>query len=222
MENAVIHPDDHVAMLEELLGGEDPRVAFSRSRLASCTECRAWFDDLMAVSAVLDKAGADVRRVVAVARQSDTAPGEARTESVLRQQFQMRHRARARARVATLVAAVALLGVVGWLAAPAGDASRPVTVLGANGFVADAPIGAVAAYGVLEWHGPLPPGGWYVVRVLDPARNLIDQSPRLTAPRWQPDAQVQQRWPDRIRWEVRVFHPSAAHLETLAAEAWRR
>ena len=61
-------------------------------------------------------------------------------------------------------------------------------------------------YGPFEWKGEAPLSGSFRVRVWDPADpaalDPVDESVRLSEPRWDPAAEREADWPDRIRWEV--------------------
>ncbi len=212
----------HGERLQEVLArGDEARIAFEGSELASCDTCRSFLEATMDTIDRMDALGRFERAERDAFEQAklDVAPGSA--EERVREQVlaQLRGRAPARRRWAWVgAAAAAVLALVAalYVFAPGDGGDGGGGPMLGDGFELLHPAGAVEgdSFGTFRWSGALPPGGWYKIKVFgetEPGRfDLLDESGRLREPRWAPDPTEEARWPARIRWMLEVYDGSNA------------
>ena len=127
------------------------------------------------------------------------------------------------------LAAAAVLAAGAWLVlrflAPTGESHDPMYL--GEGLHLQAPLGAVPSFAPFRWTYTGGEPELYELRIYasrDGARGELLLGPvRLGQNTWTPDAQEEERLPDRILWEVQALDEFRSVLPsgTQSAEAWR-
>ncbi len=201
-------------LLRRLLTGEldveDPQV---REVAARDPQFARAASEAREVQAQLDAAA----RVRALDLARAAGSGDEATDSRVRDfvlsrvDERRRLRWRRRAIVLACVAAASFLAFLGpWWGRRVPD--RDPT-LGSQEIVLVEPVGEGADFGRFRWTADVTTG-WFVVRVLDPEGQTLEESDPLDLEGvWEPDAADVAAWPSRIWWEVRWFDASGSGQE---------
>jgi len=226
-----LHSKSHESLLHEVVTGDlspaDRRVA---RMLAECSDCRARFEELRALSSLLDEAAREERATLASLDWKSDAPGTERIAPFVRSKVEEQRRARADARPPhpgisgprlgwRVLAAAAGVLAVGWvvrlLLFPERERQSSV-LLGQRAESRLHPSGRVASFERFTWDLDLPLHGWYSIRVETPPGKdsvvLAEPPQLLREPRWNPSPAELARWPDEIYWRVDVFDSTGTRV----------
>lgn len=220
-------PSDGDDLFRVLVSGEvDVARSDVRARLQDDAELRERWEEHVRI---VDRLEAAARLEAEVLAEATTTRGSTSPEVVDRM-LKARRESRPRAQgvgnrphswVATLIAACCVVAGLLWH----GQRSEPPEIpMGASVQLLQ-PVGTVTDHADFEWHYPLPPGGYYEVRIWDHARGTnsepIATSGALAQPQWSPPPEERARWPKRIHWRVDV-HDGTMTVATGSATATRR
>lgn len=227
------HAPEHEHLLQAALAGDVPvDDARFQQRLRDCGECRGRYRELSVVRELLDHAGQDERETLAAIELARPVPGSELVAPFVRRALAERSaRVRptwTRRSLAWVASAAAGLVAVGWLVRwllPEDGGDQRGILLGDTHEHGMSPRGPVREYTPLEWKLPLPKGGYYQLRIWDGGSDeSLDPfvtMPRLEEPRWFAPPQVARTWPDKIRWEVRVYDATGVLQDSELASAER-
>ena len=221
------HEADHEVLLAETLAGERSRDdAEVVGLLSRCGHCRERLEELLGLAAGLDGAGREQRRVLSELNDAGPAGGEERVENVLRsQRTGAGHpavRMSRKGRYAVVVLAAAAVLAFMWLGKPQTAADEHAGFLGDDRTVLEFPLGRVDRFAPFRWSRESV-GETFEVRVLDDSTpgefREIEISPRLDEPTWTPTDT--DHWPERIRWQLRVYGVGGAPRASYEGTAQR-
>ncbi len=211
---------------------DDPAVdALLRAQPA----LRAKVERMLRVGRELDAMAVEQAEILAgSAVDSASNPAEQReVEATLRRIAEAPRRAtqgagrRVRRVVPVLVAAAALLLAWMWIGGDHDGGSRTDSILlDGPGTPTDLePRGSVASWGSFTWRGVLAPGDHWRVLVYDDTLGFsptpVCTSDPLERNEWTPGPELRDRFPERIRWQVRRFAPDGI-TSVVSAEASAR
>jgi hypothetical protein len=216
------HAREHELMLEAALAGDiESSDARLLERLHSCEECHTRYQELIAVRALLDDAGRDERDTLAAINYDREVPGSDRVAPFVRAMVAQRQARRTswnRRTLAWAASAAAGIVAVGWLVRwlmPRAEGPNEV-MLGASQGDEMTPNKAVREYEQLRWSLSVPPGGHCELRIWDVthagAPQLLVTKTALHASQWPDPPESTTSWPDKIRWEVRVFDATGTQI----------
>lgn len=211
------HTEGHEALLVAALADDSgEHVRELEARLANCSECRARFEELTAVRALLDQAGREERETLAELDLTATVPGSDTVAPLVRKlASQRQHRLRSsRLRLVTLLVASAAAAVlfVGWLVrvlVPDRPGDHRGTTLGQTHTGQHSPKGTGQSFELFKWDDELPDGGTFDLVISDPSKSADDAVllivRGLEANQCSVPPERTSTWPARIRWELRLY-----------------
>ncbi|MDP6368306.1 MAG: hypothetical protein QF724_11210 [Planctomycetota bacterium] len=218
------HEQGHEDILEAILVGDlSPTAPRAKTLLDSCELCRRQLAELQALESLLQQAGAEERATLAEAAECKNAPGLDSVESVLHSMAgqptaipqlvpapeQGARRPSPWRLLVGLAAAAALVLMLNTLLGPGPE--EPPLWLGSGNLELIAPLGPQASSQAIEafaWNGPLPPGGWFEIRVLNGETVVLER--RLSTSPWTLTPNEQQELPASFTWEVRTLDASGS------------
>lgn len=225
------HAESHEMLLERVVTGDltssAPEVS---ARLAECPECRESLARMQSLIGSLTRAGELERETLregfgADTRRAAPAEHEERIRALVRERIARQRGASVRRLVRVALAAAAGIALVVLLYRRLAPDRPGEVLLGSDRIVCERPVGE-ADFGTFSWRFDLPSRGRFELRVWDDsspeeAPPLV-QEVDLTESRWTPEPEDVQRWPQRIRWEVRAYDAGDQLLRRSELQrAWR-
>ena len=225
------HGPEHERLLERILTGDlDPVPPEVVSELRGCARCVPTWDEVARLQAELSRAGRRRRGVLASARESAGAPGEAQVMSLFRERLPETSRAVPERRPWrgapwAIAAALLLALLVGRWVVTREDRGRDMQTLGPRieGLAPTNRASRETLY--FSWRSPLPPGTLYRVvvegRVDGGQWTPVDEVDLLRESGWLPERDAVATWPDDLRWRVIAYDASGeGHLGTSEWSPW--
>lgn len=218
------HANHEQELIDLVVTAVDLRAEFDQSQLAQCHDCRQIVEEhLMLVTDLANLHRAEAADLEA-ATQLQVESG--RAEQALRELIQGESKGASSQSWRFLAVAAALLLALfaGWRLFP-GETSPPHEAQ----FMGDSevlrhPLGTVDTFAPFEWEVKAPPGGHFVIEILndteDAAGESIHRSDWLQGNQWTPPGDL--KLPEAIQWNLEVYQATNSSESSDTYSAWAK